>query len=416
MTEKKLNVLLYGIGSVFQAYAEKIYQSPLLNKLYTFAKLLPPQQDIGEPIKFADIDGQLKQIKDLKIDLIITNFFSYDRGLTDIFKQSGAKIIGVTKKFSLLEYSKKAGKLFADLYNIPHPKYFVINKKEDIYTAIKNIGLPIVLKSDSMRVKISLTQEDAINTIEKFVKNKASEEPINIIAEEYIEGEELSCQVLWNGKNFYPLSPVRDYKKDFYNNTEINTPGMGSYCPVKVSGKVQKNLDKFLKTTETAFQKAKADFCGFVFFGLKITKEEEIKLLEFNMRLGDSEGQTVLNLIDTDILDVLWQAACGNPPPEIKYKKGISGCVNIISDENVRNSEKCAYILKKDIDNLPKDIKRYLYSIVNIDEEYYFVNSFRLASFVNVSEKPFEKIYNSLKNIKLINCHYRTDIGNEIDD
>lgn len=412
MNKEKINVLVWGATAVDSAIISSIAKSPILNNLFLSKTNITSYKN-GIPLK-EDGASLIYKAKELNIDLAIVNSIANDEGIIDAFERVGIKTFGVNSKFSKLESSKSYGKNFMEKYNIPHPKYIVLKSLEEIDTAIKEIGFPMVLKPDGYTrgtgVEIVENKQEAISVLKDFFNGKYLNNSKIVVAEELIKGKELSLLLLWNKQYLTQLPYVQDYKRLYDDNKGWNTGGMGAYCPVHINKEVEDNIKEYIKNLEKALKNERANFCGPIYCGLMITEANKIKTLEFNMRLGDSEGQTILNYMESDFLELIWSLVQNNKDKiKIKYKQGISASVNVCSLSYPRESHE-AYAYKSDIEKIPDDLSVYFYNITEEDNIYKIKNN-RFFSVCCCSEHPFEKIYNFLNCIKLKNCHYRKDLG-----
>lgn len=409
---RKLKVLVWGATAVDSAIVSSIAKSPLLDKLY-LSKTNITVENLGIVLK-EDGGALIRKAKELGIDFAIVNSIANDNGIIDAFNKLGIKAFGVNAGYTKLESSKAYAKKFMQTYEIPSSRFMLLKKLEDLDSAIEKLGLPIVLKPDGYSrgtgVEVFSDKSSAEKELKELLNGKYFDNSKLVVAEEYVEGRELSLTLIWNGKKLYQLPCVQDYKRLLDGNLGWNTGGMGAFCPVEVSKKLQKNLKIYINELEQAFKKEKAGFVGFVFCGLKITSNEEIKTLEFNMRLGDSEGQTILNYLETDFLELIWNIATNkdyNDAP--KFKSGISASVNVCSVDYPRKNVRTS-INKDFLTNKPDDIIVHFYNVEDKNSQYIIENN-RFFSVCCCSENPFEKIYSFINRLKMKNCHFRRDIG-----
>lgn len=308
-----MNVLVYGSGAREHIISKKILESKLLSNLF-LAKPNDGFKDLGQVIEFCDFYDLAQKCSENKIDLaVIGPEDPLADGIVDVLNSFGIKTIGANKYFSQLESSKIFAKKFMEKYDIPNSKYEIIESYNDIETKFvefvnKNNQSKFVIKADGLckgkGVCICDDIDIAKDKLKKLLDGEFGEASKKVLVEEYQEGDEISLICLFDGKNLLPFLYSQDYKKLYDNNLGPNTGGMGAYCPVIVENKYQTQIEEYLKKLQNALISEKADFVGFIYSGLILT-DNGIKVLEYNMRLGDPETQALLTSLNTDFLEVL---------------------------------------------------------------------------------------------------------------
>jgi len=343
----KVNVLVVGSGGRENALAWKISQSPLLNKLY-LAGANDGFKNLGESLEYSDFEelAQAAVNKNIKL-AVIGPELPLSQGITDVFRKHGIKCVGATQKWAKLESSKAFAKEFMRKHCIPTAKYELISDVSQIESVLARFDTPPVLKADGLAagkgVYLPVSFDDARDALKDFLGGKYGEASKNVVVEEFLEGEELSVISLFNGKKLRTFVPARDYKRLKDNNEGPNTGGMGAYCPVKISEFHQKKLDEYLKKLENALLSEKADFCGVIYSGLMLTNnnaatgaaENDVKVLEYNMRFGDPETQPLMMHLKSDLLDIFL-----DDDAQLEWNDGTSMCVTLASEGYPENPRK----------------------------------------------------------------------------
>lgn len=356
--------------------------------------------------------GKLALENDINL-VIVFNSILESLGAVNYFKYN-LKIptVGITRYWHQLETSKKFGKEFMDKYKLNTSLYRIIDNIKDLKNTIQNFGLPLVIKDDRMQAGfgtyICRTEKECFKTAKRLLKENKF-----FIAEKFILGEEVTLQVIWNGKKLIPLETVRDYKRLKDNNEGINTGSMGCYLPVKLSDKKRKMMNDYIARLEQVFIELKPNFTGIFALDLIFT-EDEVYNLEFNMRPCTPEFETFIEHINNDIIKVLYDIANSNDI-NFEYKPGITGCVNVFHKGYEKHLDK---IVKGKI----KINKDFLSDSENlkINTDAGFINDNTIEAGLNVRifevisndiNNPFPHIYKYLEKITNKKLFYRKDIG-----
>ncbi len=308
-----MNVLILGSGGREHALAWKIKQSKLLTKLY----VSPGNAGIAEIAECFDLDilnGEevTKFAIDNKIDFVIIGPEApLCEGIADVLRDNGIKVFGASKLAARLEGSKVYAKEFMIKHNIPTAKYMSFSDSEKAIASLKDFDIPVVIKADGLAagkgVLIAETKQEAIDAINLIMKEKKFGNSGNeIVIEEFLTGIEASQLCFVDGKNIVPLDTVRDYKRAFDNDKGENTGGMGTFSPnTAIDENIKKYIyDEILLPFLKGLQEDNLDFRGLVFVGLMI-KDNKAKVIEFNVRFGDPETQSILPRLKNDLLDIM---------------------------------------------------------------------------------------------------------------
>lgn len=410
----KKNVLVVGSGGRENALAWKISLSPLLGKLY-LAGANDGFKDLGEVLEYSDFESLARLSKANNVELaVIGPELPLSQGIVDVFKKYGIKCVGANKDWARLESSKAFAKEFMNKHNIPTARHELVSNASQIDSVLSKFENPPVLKADGLAagkgVYLPVSFEDAKCALEDFLGGKYGEASKSVVVEEFLEGVELSVLSIFDGKNLKTLVPARDHKRLMDNDQGPNTGGMGAYCPVKISEFHQKKLDEYLKILEKAFLDEKADFCGVVYSGLMLTKED-IKVLEYNMRFGDPETQPVMMHLESDILELFLAATEGKVKDvELKWQDGTTLCVVLASQGYPDTPKKGCEI--GNIKEVEEELGvKVFFAGVKKKGEHLLSDGGRVLCVCANGENVREKVYKAAQKIDFSDKIYRTDIG-----
>ena len=418
-------IAVIGSGGREHAICKKIFESLKISKIYC----IPGNAGTSEIAENIEIDiNNFEKIKNFliesKIDLVIVGPEKpLVNGIVDFLEKEKIKVFGPKKISSQLEGSKIFTKKICKKYNIPTANFSIFENIEDTFKFLKSSNFPIVVKADGLAsgkgVYICENLNDANEAIKEIFGGKFGEAK-NVLIEEFLKGDEMSFFVICDGKNFQKFQTAQDHKRVLEGDKGKNTGGMGAYSP---SGLINFNLekkiiDKIIIPTLKAIKDLGENYKGFLYAGLMI-KDNEPYLVEYNVRMGDPECQTILPLLKTDFLEVI-NSCCDEKLDNLKieWKDKKSLCVVVCSKgypEKFQNNIK--------IDNLKK---------INLNKNDYifhagtkknngdiFSNGGRVLNFVTISSSYKESRNNILKlinNLNWSNGFFRKDIGFKVID
>ena len=308
-----MKVLVIGSGGREHAIAYKLNQSSKVDKIYAIPGN-PGIAKIGECIEGSVEDNKMivDFAKENKIDLtVIGPEVPLCNGLADDLEAAGLMAFGPTKHAATLEGSKAFSKDFMVRHNIPTAKYKEVNSYDEAIVAINDFDYPLVIKADGLAagkgVVIVDNVDDAKTTLkEMMVDGSLDGAGSKVVLEEFLTGFECSLLCFCDGETIVPMVSAKDHKQIYDGNIGPNTGGMGTVSPNPF---MPENMDEVLKNDilDPFMKGLKADnmdYRGVVFIGLMI-ENGKAKVLEFNVRFGDPETQSIMLRLDSDLYDIM---------------------------------------------------------------------------------------------------------------
>ena len=393
-----------------ESNVEKIYCAPSNAGISNVAECIDIQD--------SDIENLLKFAKENQIDLTIVGpEIPLVAGIVDAFEKEGLKIFGPNKECAQLEGSKAFSKDFMIRHNLPTAKYKEYTNLDEAITEIDSFGYPVVIKADGLAagkgVVIPENREDAITTLKEMMSDKKfGKAGDKIVVEEFLNGIETSILAFVDNDTIVPMVSSKDHKKVFEGETGLNTGGMGTFSPSEIyTDELAKEVqEKILDKTLEGFKKDNLNYKGILFVGLMIT-EDGPKILEYNVRFGDPETQSVLFRLDTDLNKIIIAILENNLKDiEINYSKEEAICVMLTSGGYPESYEKGKVI--SGLENLDSDIVVF-HSGTKFDNGNIVTNGGRVIGITakgKTVKEAGEKVYENIKKINFEGMHYRKDI------
>ena len=358
-------------------------------------------------------------ILEKKIDLIIIGPEKpLVDGLVDYLEKFKIKVFGPNKIASQLEGSKIFTKELCQKYKIPTANFRICKNKFDAKEFLENTNYPIVVKADNLAsgkgVYICENKTEALNAVKEIFDGKFGKTN-KLLIEEFLKGEEMSFFTIHDGQIFKNFGTAQDHKRVLEGDKGKNTGGMGAYSPSRLINKELENkiLKKIIHPTLIGLEELGCKYRGFLYAGLMIVKNEPY-LIEYNVRMGDPECQTILPKLKSDIGEI-FLACCNQKLNETKIewfdKKSL--CVVVCSKGYPENFKKNIEIVNLDKIKLNKN--DYLFHAgTEVNNGKIFAIGGRVLNFVTLSDN-FKSakniIYKNLNELNWTGGFYRKDIG-----
>ncbi|MGL4572261.1 MAG: phosphoribosylamine--glycine ligase [Clostridium sp.] len=332
-----MRILLIGSGGREHAIAWKLSKSDKVSKIY----VAPGNGGTAiekncENVNITDIEELLSFAKSRSVDLTIVGPEEpLIKGIVNRFKEEDLKIFGPDKAGAELEGSKSFSKDFMKKYGVATAEYEVFYEANKAKEYLNRCKYPIVIKADGLAagkgVVICDNVKDALDNIDLFMVNDIfNGAGKKVVIEEFLEGVEASILSITDGHTIIPFISAKDHKQIFDGNKGPNTGGMGVVAPNPyVTDDVLKEFeDNIMKRTLDGIKEEGFDFKGIIFFGIMIT-DSGVKLLEYNVRMGDPETQSVLALMETDLLELI-EASIEERLCDASVSFSDEVCVNVV--------------------------------------------------------------------------------------
>jgi phosphoribosylamine--glycine ligase len=420
-----MTILILGSGGREHTFAWKITQSPLCKTLY----VAPGNSGTAQIAQNINIEvTDFPQIKALvlekHIDMVVVGPEDplvqgiHDYFLNDVELKHVA-VIGPEKAAAELEGSKEFAKEFMMRHHIPTAAYKSFNKTnvEEGYKFLETLNPPYVLKADGLAAGkgvliLNDLREAKLELKNMLVEAKFGEASTKVVIEEFLDGIELSCFVLTDGKNYKILPTAKDYKRIGEGDTGLNTGGMGAVSPVPFATPefLNKIEEQIVKPTISGLQKDNLPYKGFVFIGL-IKVGDDPKVIEYNVRMGDPETEVVLPRLKNDLVEI-FQAIANQTLDKINIEidQRAATTVMLVSGGYPEAYEKDKEIsgIEMITDSIP------FHAGATLKEGKVVTSGGRVMAITSYGDSYKEAIKKSYQNIEKLHfdkMYYRKDIG-----
>ena len=418
-----MKVGIIGSGGREHAICKSLKKSNKISKIFCFPGNAGTE-DIAENIN-TDLNN-FENIKNIvlekKIDLIVVGPEKpLVDGLVDYLEKFGIKIFGPNKKASQLEGSKIFTKKLCKKFNIPTANFGIFYNKIEAKQFLKETKFPTVIKADNLAsgkgVYICNNEEDSKLAINEIVDGKFGKAK-NLLIEEFLKGEEMSFFTIHDGQTFKTFGSAQDNKRVLEGDKGKNTGGMGAYSPSRLISKdlEYKIIKKIIEPTLKGLSDIGTNYKGFLYTGLMIVKNEPY-LIEYNVRMGDPECQTILPTLKTDLLDIIL-SCCDERLNQVKIewfnKKSL--CIVLCSNGYPDRYEKNIEI--KNLNKIKLKKEDFIFHAGTVKKNNTILaTGGRVLNFVSVSDEfnlAKKNVLNNLENLKWDNGFYRKDIGYKV--
>mgnify|MGYP002377271746 CR=1 FL=1 len=338
-------------------------------------------------------------------------------GVSDRLRNLGHKVVGPSQYWAQLEGSKIFAKEFMIKANIPTAKFAVVDSVELVKKHVQSFTPPYVLKADGLAagkgVFICDTQEELYTAAENiFVKKTLGNAGLKAAIEQFTPGWELSYLFFTNGREYVSLPIAQDHKRLYNGQKGPNTGGMGTWAPLDISNELDQNIrKKVIEPTLAEISKGNSVYRGVVFLGIMVNGNEP-SVLEYNVRMGDPETQSILPLIETNLGQFLARLADGKLN-ELKLNSNFASCVVLASPGYPDNPQKGlpidGYESAKDTQT-----QHLIASGVRKENSQWVTHGGRVLGAVGVGttkENSLKEAYSLAEKVKWQGIHFRTDIG-----
>ena len=455
-----MRILLLGSGGREHALAWKISQSPKCEKLFiapgnagtmAVGENVPMKADDFEAIKIFALRNRIEMVVVGPEDPLV-------KGIYDFFKNDGElkdiPVIGPSKAGAVLEGSKDFAKGFMQRHGIPTARYQTFDGEhlKEGLAFLKTLQPPYVLKADGLcagkGVLIVPTLEEAQKELGEMLGGMFGSASSRVVIEEFMSGIECSVFVLTDGKDYKILPEAKDYKRIGEGDTGLNTGGMGSVSPVPFATKewMKKVEDRIIRPTVEGLKAEGIDYKGFIFFGLINARTSqpplggdnnlqcsmlnaqcsmEPKVIEYNVRMGDPETETVMLRLKSDLVDLFEGVATGTlAEKEVVFDERAAVCVMLVSGGYPGSYQKGYPI------SLPEEMKNEKLTIKNGNDDTVIFHAgtalkdgevltnggrvIAVSSYGKDKEEALQKSFTEAQKIQFKDKYFRRDIGADL--
>ena len=416
-----MKILVIGSGGREHALAWKIAQNKEVSRVYV------APGNAGTATNLDMVNVPISSVKDLldfaqkeQIHLTIVGPEApLSQGVVDVFRANGLKIFGPTKAAAQLESSKDFAKAFMLRHGIPTAAYATFTDAQKAHVYVNQQGVPIVIKADGLAagkgVVVAMDECEAHATIDAMLSdNKLGDAGARVVIEEFLTGEEASFIVMVDGKNILALATSQDHKRLLDHDLGPNTGGMGAYSPApvvtpEIHAKVMREI---IRPTVEGMAKDGIPYTGFLYAGLMISPDGDLKTLEFNCRMGDPETQPIMLRLKSDFVALAKHAVNGTLDlAEVEWDRRTALGV-VMASHNYPDTPR----LGDEITGLPKQLAdaQVFHAGTQLVDGKVVTSGGRVLCITALGETvkfAQQQAYKITDEIKFDGAQYRTDIG-----
>jgi len=420
-----MKIAIIGSGGREHAIAATISKSSVINEIVC----IPGNAGTSKiatnvEIDINEFDKLHKFIKENSIDLVVVGPEQpLVNGIVDYLEKFDIKVFGPNRIASQLEGSKIFTKKLCQEYNIPTANFGIFENRIDAKKFLKNTKYPNVIKADNLAagkgVYICNNEQESLMAVEEIFDGKFGEAR-NVLIEEFLKGEEMSYFIISDGATIKSFETAQDHKRVLEGDNGKNTGGMGAYSPSRlISNDLEdKILSKIIKPTIKGLSKLGTEYKGFLYAGLMIVDNEPY-LIEYNVRMGDPECQTILPKLKTNLVEIL-EACCNKKLADINIewtdKKSL--CVVLCSKGYPDTYQK--NILINNLEKFNLDENNFIFHAgTKKEKEKIYAIGGRVLNFISLSDdflQARDNVHQCIRKLDWDGGFYRGDIGFKVID
>ena len=420
-----MKIAIIGSGGREHALAAKISKSSRVKEIFC----IPGNAGTSKiatnvEIDINEFDKIFKFITDNSLDLVVIGPEQpLVNGIVDYLENFNIKVFGPNKIASQLEGSKIFTKKLCQEYNIPTANFGIFENRINAKKFLENAKYPNVIKADNLAagkgVYICNNEQESFLAVDEIFDGKFGKAK-NVLIEEFLKGEEMSYFIISDGTTIKSFETAQDHKRVLEGDNGKNTGGMGAYSPSRLINNdlEDKILSKIIKPTIKGLSNLGAEYKGFLYAGLMIV-ENEPYLIEYNVRMGDPECQTILPKLKTDLVDI-FEACCDNKliDVNIEWTNKKSLCVVLCSKGYPDTYQK--NVLINNLENFTLDENNFIFHAgTKKENDKIYATGGRVLNFIALSNnflQARDEAHKCIKNLDWDGGFYRRDIGFKVID
>ena len=420
-----MKIAIIGSGGREHALAATISKSSKINEIFCIPGNAGTSKiAINVELDINEFDKVQKFINDNSIDLVVIGPEQpLVNGIVDYLEKFNIKVFGPNKIASQLEGSKIFTKKLCQEYNIPTANFGIFENRIDAKKFLENSNYPNVIKADNLAagkgVYICNSKRESLIAVQEIFDGKFGEAK-NVLIEEFLEGEEMSYFIISDGTTIKSFETAQDHKRVLEGDNGKNTGGMGAYSPSRLINNEleEKILSKIIKPTLKGLKNFGTEYKGFLYAGLMII-ENEPYLIEYNVRMGDPECQTILPKLKTDLLEII-EACCDKKLVDIniEWTNKKSLCVVLCSKGYPDTYQK--NVLINNLENFILDEDNFIFHAGTKNEnDKIYATGGRVLNFISLSDdflQARDEVHKCIKKLDWNGGFYRRDIGFKVID